>query len=449
MTIYRILFLLTIIFISPGLLMAETSFGILPMVSKNVSRDNIDEATTALYENLISSKKYSIVNRKEIKKVLREQAFQMTGATSQRKKSQMGRILGIEKIISLSMYAKGKKNKAINLSVIDVETGQVEFTREIYEKNSGAKALGRYTAAAIINEYPLISNVLGKAGNSIIVNMGSRHGLESGDRLFVARHELLRDAKGKIIFKETKRIALLRVTHTGPRRAKTKIIRLMKTGTRIQPGDLVSKEPIPKQAPKISHSPLIQNYRKGKLIIDDNMRSEKLLSVIRNHGRAYKSGALHMNSTANNTGHAYCYYSAPADNLADFILQGEFEFQQIKSGYYNKINIAFCSNADYTHENGYALFFNNIGQYEIDVFKQGSVFSLVSIRNTHLLKRGVGETNRFKIVAKDSRFDIYLNGKFLIGFEDYTFEKGAIGFKVNWGGYVTIDDVEIWKHRKR
>ena len=53
--------------------------------------------------------------------------------------------------------------------------------------------------------------------------------------------------------------------------------------------------------------------------------------------------------------------------------------------------------------------------------------------------------NHFRIISYGSKFDFYLNDKFVIGLEDELWEKGTIGFQANAGSHVTVDDITIWQ----
>ena len=71
-------------------------------------------------------------------------------------------------------------------------------------------------------------------------------------------------------------------------------------------------------------------------------------------------------------------------------------------------------------------------------------FFITKGATTPLLNRGLTK-NKFRIVAYGSKFDIYINDEFLIGFEDELFDKGTVGFTAKMGCYLTIDNVKIWE----
>lgn len=164
---------------------------------------------------------------------------------------------------------------AINLRVIDVTTGQAEFYKEISTAKYTAKNHGRFCAAEIIAEHQLIGLIEGNVSDIIIVNLGEK----PGDRLFVARKEVLKSNTGEVLFQEYKRIGTLTVISVDSSRAKTKIKILLNSSGIFIKSDIVSPEPLPEKEAIISDVPLLIDVEKGKLILNDDMENKKYLSV--------------------------------------------------------------------------------------------------------------------------------------------------------------------------
>ncbi|MGB7568416.1 MAG: CsgG/HfaB family protein [Chitinivibrionales bacterium] len=445
-TIYRLLLIL----LSTGSLFAQTTFGILPLEAIDVQPAQSDEALNSLYQNFIESGRYNVVTRKEIEKVLSEQALQQSGAVDSGKIAACGKLLGIEKLISGNIYLINK-NYQMKVSVIDVATSQVEFSKD-FPGNFGVSpaTIAKWCVGAIINEYPLLGKVKGMADDKIIINLGKTNGIKSGDRLFVARKESLLGKEGEILMTELKRIGMLWVEKTNGPTSQAKVMFLQSKDNPIRQGDFVSPEPIPKKETIISYaSPLIPEGIKDSLLLDDNMSKNSFLSIINNTGPSYAHGKLQLNATELPQGnvHAYCSYPLSIfGSLQNCVIEGEFQFQKIKA-LWNIFSIRFRSNGDYEFETGYTLVINQQGYFSIKRLQRGTCTIIVPYQNTQIFLLE-GKTNNFKIVAVDSRFDIYLNGKFLVGFEDEYFYKGNVGFMVEKDGYVTVDNVKIWNVAK-
>jgi hypothetical protein len=427
----------------------QTSFAILPMeVRGDVKPEKVEEASSSLYQVLINSKKYNIVDREHVKNVLSEQSFQVSGVTNKQDTVKLGKLLNVDKFIATSIYMKSADQFAINLRVVDVTTGQAEFYKEISTAKYSAKDHGRFCAAEIIAEYQLIGLIEGTIGDIIIVNLGEKHGLKVGDRLFVARKEVLISNTGEVLFQEFKRIGTLTVISVDSSRAKTKIKTLLNSSEKFIKSDIVSPEPLPKKETIISDVPLLSDVEKGKLLLDDDMENKKFLSVSNGQGESYKNGQLHINSLQRKSGHAYCFYPQPFTQLENIIFEGNIEFQETKSKY-NKADVVIRSNKEYgDNAFGYSFFINNDGGYEVDLLIKGKNYPIIRLQSTPFLNRGAAN-NKFRIVAYDSKFDFYLNDNFIVGFEHELLEKGTIGFKALNGSYIAVDNVKVWEAIKK
>ena len=235
-------------FLLSGQAWCQTSFAILPMeVRGDVKSEKVEGAISNLYQVLVNSKKYRIVDRDHVKTVLGEQSFQISGVTDKKDAVKLGKLLNVEKLIATSIYMKSEKQLAINLRVIDVATGQAEFYKEISYLNYTPADHGRYCASEIMVQYPLLGSIEGVIKDIVIVNIGENQGLKSGDRLFVARKEVLRGNDGEILFQEYKRIGTLEILNVDSKRSKTRLKELLNSNELFAKADLVSPEPIPKK----------------------------------------------------------------------------------------------------------------------------------------------------------------------------------------------------------
>ncbi len=424
---------------------AQISFAILPMETKgDVTEVTKETAESALYQNLIGAKKYKILERSRIEEILKEQAFQSTGATDESKVVEIGKILGVEKLLTSTLYLKGEKQFAISVSVIDVATAQVEFSREFSYTNYRVEDIARTCAAYLIVEYPLLGELVGKAGEVFVVGLGKNHGIREGDRLFVARRETIKDDEtGDILFQETNRIGTLRVTKVDASRAMTKVLALEQPESLPLKGDLVSPEPVPKRGVVVASQPLLPTLAKGKLLLDDNMETRKYLSPTFNEGESYRNGTLHLNGTLLTAGQAYCYYPSPFEALENIIIEGEVEFQPITEQY-NRFSVVIRNRNEYLNSDSYNFYWNDEGGIAVYQWRLANPFEIVPLQSSPIVKRG-NSRNTFRIAAYGAQFDFYLNDEFVAGFEEETLEKGRIGFMIESYGYVTVDNVKVWE----
>jgi Curli production assembly/transport component CsgG len=426
----------------------ETSFAILPMeVQGDVKPEKVEEVMGSLYKNLISSGKYRIVDREHVKDVLKEQSFQMSGLTSKQETEKLGKLLNVDKLIAISMYMKKTNQFALNLRVIDIANGQAELYKEIYQENYTLGDHGRFCAAEIIVNYPLLGKIEGVLNDIIIVSIGENNGLKDGNRLFVARKEVLRSNTGEVLFQEYIRIGTLEIIALDSVRAKAKVKKIQKSGESFMKGDIVSPEPLPKKNIYISKTPLLADIEKGKIILDDDMQQNRYLSVTNGQGESYINGKLQLNALHRKAGHAYCFYPRPYDQLENIIFEGDIEFLETKNKY-NKADVVFRSNMEYINQDAYRLFFNNDGGYEVSLLIDGRSNQLINLQSTPYLNRGA-KKNRFRIVAYEAKFDLYLNDNFVTGFEHEMLEKGTVGFRAQYASHIAVTNVKIWEAIKK
>jgi len=423
---------------------AETSFAILPIEKRgDVPSERIEQTQNSLYQHLVDSKRYKIVDRARLEDLLKEQTLQLSGVTDPGTVGKVGKMLNVDKFIYTALTQREPQLFVFRCSVVDVQTGQIEFDREISHRGNTAADDGRYCAGMVVAQYPLIGSIVGRVEEAIIVDLGKNHGVKNGDRLFVARKQALIGEDGKVLFQELQRMGTLEVVSSQSTMSKTREKQRKSDAKAFMKGDLVSPDPIPLREPRISMEPLLRNVKKGKMLLFDNMEEKLFLSVQEGMGESYRDGRLHMNASHKNSGHTYCYYPAPFDQLENLVWEGEIGFLKTPAQY-SRFDLVFRSTRDYFTLDAYMFFFNNDGGYAVSLVRLGKYFTIVPFSSTPLLNRGA-RVNKFRIVAYEEKFDIYLNEQFLVGFEDERIEKGTIGFQAHGGTYAAVDNVRIWE----
>ncbi|MCB4791775.1 MAG: CsgG/HfaB family protein [Elusimicrobia bacterium] len=77
-----------------------------------------------LRTELVSSRRFNILERANMEMILAEQKFQVSGCTSQECAVKMGKILNV-KVVLLGSLSKLMDTFYITVSLIDVETGEI------------------------------------------------------------------------------------------------------------------------------------------------------------------------------------------------------------------------------------------------------------------------------------------------------------------------------------
>jgi hypothetical protein len=440
--------ILTLFVFVSGNAYSQTSFAILPMEVRTGIQQEIAEETLAGLNNvLIGSNRYTMIDRIRVKDVLNEQVFQYSGLTDKNNVVKLGHLLNVEKFIYTTLYKKANDQLVLRCRVIDVTTGQIELNNEKSFHNNSPENVGRYSAGAIIAKYPLLGKIEGSVKGDSIVNLGKKHGIKNGDRLFVARKNVIMADDGKSLFSELVRVGILEVLSVNDEWSKVKISRLANGMTSLKKDDVVSPDPIPSNAPVVSNTPLVRNVKKGEAILEDDMQKHQYLFVMNNDGDSYQQGKFNLVTLPKSNYRACGFYPPPFDKLQNFILEGEIEFKDVQA-INSYLKIYFRSEIEKSKQyKGYVLYLNGNSQYTISIDGNENNNYIIPVASTPHLNKGTAR-NRFKIIANDSKFDIYINDKYLMSFEDELYTQGMIGLLAQPGISVNISNISIWKIEK-
>lgn len=235
-------------------------------------------ASDILITELGKSGKFILVERAKIKKVLAEQQFGATGDVDSNTAARMGKILGVNAIVTGSISQFGVKKggadyllvqskrtiaeATVDIRVVDTETGQILYTDSgkgmARQKTGqflglGTKAKydetleGEALRAAIVkfvdniisqvNMKPWSCRVAEIVGQDIYLDAGQQSGLKKGTtlKLFHLGKEIISPTTGLVLGRTEEEIGILRVErHFGEDGSVAKLVR----GKLPSPGDL-------------------------------------------------------------------------------------------------------------------------------------------------------------------------------------------------------------------
>jgi len=418
---------------------AKTSFILLPVPGAGVSAAKTEAAMSALRGYLSSSGRYTLVDRDRLAAVMAEQKLQISGVADATRVVELGKILGAEKIAAVEILDGPGDEVSLGVTVVDVATAQVE--RVLPQTGSAIPEWNaKWLAGGWASAYPLVGTALGVKGATVFVDLGENDGMKPGQRLFVAHLKVERDDSGAVLFSNLDRIGTMRLTEVGPTRSKGTILRL-EAGATIQKGDQVSPDPIPLGTPSLARAPLNPQAKPGKLLLDDTMDSQ-LLAPEGNQGAPYRNGRLYIDAdTIPPSWHARVYYGGTLNDSTDFVWESDLRWE---GGDNARVTLIFRSNGQYALADGYALYLTQRGTFSFNRWRRGSWENLTPEEATGAMRRGKGEHNTVRIVGVDGRFDLYLNGQFVAGFQDETYERGTFGYLCNNQTIFSVDDVKVW-----
>lgn len=239
-------------------------------------------ASDILITEMVKTGKFIVVERDKVNKLLEEQKLGLNGAIDQNTAAQMGKILGLNAIITGAisnfgvrttgsdyLVAQSKKQEAtctVDIRVVDTETGQILYAdsgkgvskvssggflgmgtkggyAESIEGDALRAALSQLTIniTSQINKKPWSCRVAQVAAGKVYLNAGREAGLENGQKLkvFGLGAEIKDPDSGLVIGKEEEDLGELQISSFF---GENGAIGIMKGGRMPKKGDLARME---------------------------------------------------------------------------------------------------------------------------------------------------------------------------------------------------------------
>ena len=100
---------------------------VVDFTGNNVSEGDCRALTDRLRTELFNTKYFKVIEREMMEQILVEQGFQQSGCTTNECMVEVGKLIGVEKIIGGSISQVGNIF-SISSRIVDVETGEIENT---------------------------------------------------------------------------------------------------------------------------------------------------------------------------------------------------------------------------------------------------------------------------------------------------------------------------------
>jgi hypothetical protein len=104
---------------------------VLELEAAGADRNLAAALTDSLRESLLKTGRFTLVERAQLDEILKEQAFQQTGCTTQECAVQVGKILGVRKMVSGRVVKLDETHWRLSVSLLDVETAQTVRTESV------------------------------------------------------------------------------------------------------------------------------------------------------------------------------------------------------------------------------------------------------------------------------------------------------------------------------
>jgi TolB-like protein len=105
-----------------------TYISVLPLESKDINPSLLPLLTDEFRKGLDETGTFKVMERDMMEKIMKEQAFQMTGAVDEAYMVKVGKIVGVSRIVSGSIVKTGEGTYAVSVKMVDVESGSILAT---------------------------------------------------------------------------------------------------------------------------------------------------------------------------------------------------------------------------------------------------------------------------------------------------------------------------------
>jgi len=135
---------------------AKPALAVADFIANNTSGSDAAVLTDLVRAAVITDGTYSVVDKKDMDKVLAEQAFQKTGCTSEDCAVKLGKILNVQKMI-VGTYSLLGTERFLTARIVDVESGRIEHsaTRKGFDNRDADTAAQALVAQLFGHEPPV------------------------------------------------------------------------------------------------------------------------------------------------------------------------------------------------------------------------------------------------------------------------------------------------------
>ena len=169
---------------------SRLALAVIPFVGKGEAKDLADPVTEEMITQLVTLRRFKVIERSALDKVLEEQSLHASGLVDDKTATNLGRLAGADAIV-LGSLSVAKNHTKVSARVIDTETGEtivakVEGTEGV--SFSDAEAVTQQVAIKIYNELPLVEGFIVKAEPSLFyIDIGAEKGIRKGSKCVAFR----------------------------------------------------------------------------------------------------------------------------------------------------------------------------------------------------------------------------------------------------------------------
>ncbi len=234
----RILTSLIIAILCTVVLSFRISMAVFDFEAYGVNKDYSMVITDTLVSELVKVKGLVLVEREKIKALIKERQLSQIGLTDVSEGIELGKLLGVEKIV-LGRIGKIGKEYILTVKLVNVETGEIEFQNQ-YSMGLNIKSIVKTTKEIVPdilkNLPPIEGKITDVKGSEVYLSLSANDGVQKGMILHVFKLERHTDERGEVIFESEKKVGDIEIRAVSDRGS---IARVVKKFGKISIGDTV------------------------------------------------------------------------------------------------------------------------------------------------------------------------------------------------------------------
>jgi|WetSurMetagenome_2_1015567.scaffolds.fasta_scaffold107636_2 TolB-like protein len=208
---------------------SRLGIAVMPIEVKGDLSSYADALTEKMVSQLVNLRRFKVIERTALDKVLQEQQLQVSGVVDDATAVKVGRVAGADAIVIAGVVQHGSGSK-VNVRVIDTETSETIVARG--EQVSGndvedfEKAIDNL-AIMIYNELPIVEGFIVKADKDVyFIDAGSMKGIRKGTKCvaFRAGENILHPTTGEVLGKHVTKLGELVVVQVQQKLAEVRIV---------------------------------------------------------------------------------------------------------------------------------------------------------------------------------------------------------------------------------
>jgi TolB-like protein len=220
---------------------SRLALAVLPFGGKGEAAKFAETVTEGMITNLVNLRRFKVIERGALDKVLAEQSLQMSGVVDEKQAVNVGKIAGADAIVLGSLTMVPGRTK-VSARVIDTETGETVLAKE--EQGTGedlveVEKLTERVSIMIYNGLPLVEGFIVTVDPTVLyVDLGSEKGIRKGAKCIAFREgdKILHPVTGEVLGSKVTKLGELVVLEV---QEKLSAVRIAEKDSDMKVGDRV------------------------------------------------------------------------------------------------------------------------------------------------------------------------------------------------------------------